>query len=354
MQTALGSYAFLNAKLKARISKLLPPDAIEELIRAKSLPETLLLLRQTRFEGIESSYASTGDLQSGEAMMCASDAKVFSELFRYAKGSIRDFLEASSLRFEIDKLKNILRLWFDARTRAGDIIGMAAYLDRAPIVHKIDVDGLLASLDENEMAKTLKGTPYAAIVAAHLPKAIELGNMFKLELALDRYYFDTAFEAAGKLEPNDRAIARRALSMDADAQNADRLVRFKTFFSMSADEALACLIPYGAAAKARGLSEAYAQDGTEAIAKRALGGALGRIASFVGSSGEGKAGAGLMEKAFRAIALDEARRLLGGYPFSIGIALAYATLRKDEVRVVMIILNAKYFGLSEERIRNAL
>ncbi len=354
MQTALASYAFLNAKLKARVSKLLPEDAINELLRAKSLPETMLLLRATRYESIESSYAATGDLQSCEAILYGSDSRVFTELLPYAKGAIRDYFVALSLRFEIDKVKNMLRLWFDSRTRGGDVTGKAAYIDRRTIANKFDIDAVLAASDAKDMVKAFARTPYAAIISAHLGQAIEAGNMFGLELALDRYFFDTAFAAAERLGAKDRAIAKRALSMDADAQNADRLIRFKTYFTMSADEALRFLIPYGAAASARGIADAYAQEGTAALAKQILGGSLGRIASFMDSAGDGKAKADLMEKAFRSIALDEAHRLLCGYPFSIGTALAYATLRNSEVRIIMTILNARYYGLSEERIRNAL
>ncbi len=354
MQSALGSYAFLNAKLKARISKLLSEDAVNELIRAKTLSEALLLLRSTRFDGVETAYAATGDLQSGEAMLYASDDRVFAELLRYTKGAIHGYFEALSLRFEIDKIKNMLRLWFDARIRGGDVMRKAAYIDRTPIVYALDIDAALSAADEKDMAEAFAGIPYAPILAAHFNQAVQLGNLFDLELAFDRYYFDTAFSAVLKLGKKDRAIAKRALAMDADAQNADRLIRFKTYFAMGAGEALRCLIPYGAAAGTSGLAEAYAQEGTAELTKHALGGALGRIASFLGSGGQGKANTGLMEKAFRAMALDEARHLLGGYPFSIGIALAYATLRKDEIRVIMTILNAKYYGLSEERIRNAL
>ena len=50
------------------------------------------------------------------------------------------------------------------------------------------------------MATALKGTPYAAIIAVGLAEAIERGNLFKLELALDRRYFDGALAAAAKVE----------------------------------------------------------------------------------------------------------------------------------------------------------
>ncbi len=196
----------------------------------------------------------------------------------------------------------------------------------------LDLDAMLVAADAGEMAEALAGTPYARLVAAGLPDAVERGNLFELELELDKFYFSSACAAAAALAPRDRVIAERALGMDADAQNADRLNRYMAWYGMDGERAAACLLPYGSAA-----------------------GALpGRIGALLGQSAEGKSGGELLRKAFQALALAEARRLLGGHPFSIGIPLAYGTLRREETRVIIAILNAKYYGLPEERIRDAL
>jgi len=52
--------------------------------------------------------------------------------------------------------------------------------------------------------------------------------------------------------------------------------------------------------------------------------------------------------------MAEADRSLAGYPFSIGIVLAYFTRQREELRTIMTILNAKNYSLPEERIRSAL
>ena len=46
----------------------------------------------------------------------------------------------------------------------------------------------------------------------------------------------------------------------------------------------------------------------------------------------------------------EVKRILSGYPFTIGIILAYFMLKGDELRKVRTILNAKLYGLQQERI----
>lgn len=329
MPTALATYAFLNAKLKARTSKFLAQGRIEDLVRAKSLSESFLLLRGTGYERLEAAFAETGDLRACEARLYAADSRVFLELTRWASGTVARFFAALSLRSEIDTLKGIMRLWFDAVLRGGGVTGTAAYADRGPLVHAFDVDALLYAEDAAAFLSLLAGTPYAAVLGEALAKAAAGGTLFDAELALDRFYFDEAYAAAARLPAKDRAIAERALNMDADAQNADRLSRFRAFYGFEDADLTPFLIPHGEAAKARGRAPNP-------------------------SAGDGKAKVELLRKAFQAMATAEARRLLGGFPFSVGIPLAYATLKRDETRAVLAILNGKNYGLDEERIRDAL
>jgi len=46
--------------------------------------------------------------------------------------------------------------------------------------------------------------------------------------------------------------------------------------------------------------------------------------------------------------------MLSGYPFTVGIVLAYFVLKRNEMRKVRSILNAKYYKLSEERLQGIL
>ena len=62
----------------------------------------------------------------------------------------------------------------------------------------------------------------------------------------------------------------------------------------------------------------------------------------------------LIERVLQQIMLHEVHRLLAGYPFTIGVILAYVILKRNEVRLVMTILNAKLYGISDERIRSVL
>ena len=61
-----------------------------------------------------------------------------------------------------------------------------------------------------------------------------------------------------------------------------------------------------------------------------------------------------METALETVMDATSRQALRGYPFSIGVVLAYAHFSKKEIRRLMLILNAKYYRLSPERVRGLL
>jgi vacuolar-type H+-ATPase subunit C/Vma6 len=66
MPGPLSKYAFINAKLRARISKILPEEIFTQLARAPSLEAALALLRETPFARLEEIYSGTGDLKQAE------------------------------------------------------------------------------------------------------------------------------------------------------------------------------------------------------------------------------------------------------------------------------------------------
>ena len=62
----------------------------------------------------------------------------------------------------------------------------------------------------------------------------------------------------------------------------------------------------------------------------------------------------LLERILEEILMWEIRRILTGYPFTIGIIIAYFVLKRSEIRRIMTVLNAKFYALPEERIEAVL
>jgi len=359
MRGALSTYGFVSAKLKARLSRILPPEALDRMVRARSLPEAILLLKGTAYEAIEEAYSQTGDLRSGEALINERELNLYTGLFRYLEDPVLGFVRALSLRFDVEKVKNSLRLWFDNHVRGRSVDGRSGYVYRKVIVHHFDVDRVVRAPDVDALVEAFEGTPYAAIARAQMPRVVSGRSVFPLEMALDRFYFESVFTAAAGLSRKDRVVAERILGVDVDMQNVSWLVRFTGFYGMSADAAVGYLIPRGHAIGSAAVSEAFSAEKGNPGSAGALGLELlrktyGQFGVLLGGSGDATARLSLMEGALRQIAISEAGRSLSGYPFSIGVVLAYFTRQREELRSIMTILNAKEYDLPEERIRSAL
>jgi len=358
MRDALTTYGFLSAKLKTRLSKTLPPEAIDRLVKARSLPEAVQFLKGTAFAAIEEAYSATGDLRSGEALLNARELELYTGMFRYLEEPVLSFVRALSLRFEVDKVKDAVRLWFDVRVRHRDIDGKSGYLYRDTIAYRFDVDEVIRAADADAVVAALAGTPYDAIAGRELPKAVAARSVFEFEMALDRFFYDEVFSAAGHLGKSDREIAERILGVDVDLQNISWLVRFKGYFNMNAEQALSHLIPRGKTISASAVAAAYAGEksgpgGGGALGMDLLRKSYGSVGTLL-SGGDAASRLAMMEAALRRISAAEATKSLGGYPFSIGIVLAYFTRSREELRTIMTILNAKNYALPEERIRSFL
>jgi len=355
--SAIRTYGFLSAKLKARISKTMPPETMDRLIKARSLPEAVQFLRGTAYQAIEEAYTATGDLRAGEALLHERELRLYTGLFRYLDEPVLSFVRALAARYEIDQVKNAVRLWFDAHVRGRDVAGKSGYLFRGTIVNRMDVDAIVRAADVEGVAAALSGTPYAAIARAELPAAQASRSVFSFELALDRRYYDEAFAAAASLGGRDREAAERALGVDVDLQNVSWLIRFKDFYGMGAEDAMSRLIPRGRAIKPAAVAAVWDSErgsrGAGGIGLDLLGRSYPGVGAMMGGGGSA-AKLAVLEAAIRRVADDEAGKSLCGYPFSIGVVLAYFTKKRAEMRAVMTVLNAKYYALAEERIRSSL
>ena len=313
MAGRLRTYAFINAKLRARISLILPAAFYDQLMRAPDLGTALSLVRETSFAAAVSAYERTGDMRMAELDLFTREIALHLDLERYLTGEPLAFAEAMAMRYEVEVLKAGLRVWFDRVVHGRDSSVSGGYLFRGRVHHDIEIDRLLAAGGIDEVVEALRGTPYAGLVAEH-SAAIQGGSLFEAEIALDRAFFQQLLAAAAALEPVDREIAERMIAVEIDLLNAAWMVRFRVAYDLPLESAMSFLIPSRSGLSREEVAAAYLQQ----------------------------------------IMRHEVGRLLSGYPFTIGTVLAYVVLKRNEIRTLMTILNAKLYGLSQERIRGVL
>jgi V/A-type H+-transporting ATPase subunit C len=301
---------------------------------------------------VQKIYERTGDIKTAELELLGRELEIYLELEKLVEETIRGFVHSLTGHFEIENLKNAVRLWFDRRVRGRNIEDARGYLLRRRIHHTLDVDRIINADNLEQVAEHLDGTPYAPIVREQATAVMEAASLFSLELSLDRYLYGRLTEAADQLGPRDREIARRLIGVEIDLQNISWLIRFKHFYSLEADQALRYTLPGGLNLDPELMRQTYAAERTDRQISALVGKRYPEIAPLLASQEQSKLTARLtmIERILDQIMKIEVRKILSGYPFTIGIISAYFILKSDEIRKIMTILNAKFYEWPEERI----
>ena len=354
MAGVVQKYGFINAKLRARISKILPEALSSEMARAKSLTEAVELLRGTDFAVVESVYGRTGDLKMAEMELARKETRLYLELEALTKDEVQGIVFALAERFEIENLKHALRLWFDVRIRGRKID--VGYLIRDRVHRDLPLDRIVNATGLEEASAALAGTPYSELVSERSAAVTQSRSLFPVEIALDHYFYRQLLARVEGLVTRDREIARRMIGAEIDLANINWLIRFKGFYKLAPEQALACAIPAGIHLSPQAVAEAYASDNPSTVltelVRRRYPGLSGLLAPK--EHEESYPRLVMIERILAEILMLEVRHLLAGYPFTIGIVLAYFVLKAAEIRRIMTILNAKFYNWPEERIMAAL
>lgn len=355
MARSLSKYSFINAKLRARISKILPDQVLEDLARAPSIDEALTLLRDTPFARLEEIYSQTGDLKQAELEILKNEIELYRNIRQYAHENSIQLIDALLTQFEIDNLKNAIRIYFDRQVRKRSVDSGVHYILYERIIHDIPIDIIVNADNFDEMAGACEGTPYSQVIRKYSHTVESEQSLFRMEIAFDHFYYRNLLSAIDKLDRRDRAIALRLTGVEIDLQNINWIIRFKNFYDLPLEAVLAAIVPGGFNLDKEIMKELYsAQNVTSVLQGFVKRKYPGLSALLSAQTADSTSRLLLIRRILEEIMKHEVERILAGYPFTIGITLAYFVLKRNELRKIRTILNAKYYGIEQERIESML
>ncbi|MBN2136402.1 MAG: V-type ATPase subunit [Sedimentisphaerales bacterium] len=351
MTGALSKYSFINAKLRARISKILPDEVFSQLAKAPAIDEALAVLRDTPFADLEGIYSSTGDLKQAELELLKDEIALYMNIKTYLHKNSLDLVDALLCQFEIENLKNAIRLYFDRKIRSRSTEADRHYILYDRIIHDIPIDIIVDADSFDEIAGVCEGTPYSQIIRKYAHTVESKGSLFRMEIAFDHFYYDNLLSAINKLTKKDRDIAIRLIGVEIDLQNINWIIRLKKFYDLPIDAVLAAIVPGGFNLNRTIIDELYKAQNVETV----LGGFVrskypGLSALLASQASDSTSRLLLIRRMLQEIIKYEVERILSGYPFTVGIILSYFILKREELKKIRMILNAKQYGIQQERI----
>ena len=345
MAGPLSKYAFINAKLRGRISKILPEESFTQLSRAPSLDAALALLRDTAYSGLEGIYATTGDLKLAELELLKLEIGLYIELGQHLHKNTQPILQALLTRFEIDNLKNAIRVYFDRRVRGRSVEASVHYVLHEKIIHSIPMDIVLNANDFDEIAGVCRDTPYCEIIRKHSHVVESEGSLFRLEVALDHYYYEILLDSVKQLSASDQRIAQRLIGVEIDLQNISWIMRLKRYYDLPMEAVLSTLIPGGYSLRRQQIEGLYSARNMTSVLQDFVKEQYPGLSTLLGTpTSDSAARLRVLQQILEEIKRQEVQHILSGYPFTIGIILAYFFLKGDEMARVRTLLNARHYG----------
>ena len=341
----LTTYAYLNARLRAKLGKLFSAEQYERLKEAADIEAACEFLRGTEYAEIFKDAGTVQDLRRMEAALV--DRLIFShrEVAAHAKGKIRKFIEALLRKFEVENLKVLLRVW-----KANE---ESELIYRKGICYDIPFQAILEAASIEEVIVLLEETPYRKPLVAAREKYKKTDSLFHLENALDRELYEATWRAIEALSAPDRKIASRLIGIEIDILNINSILRLKRYYKMGLAEIASLMIPNGLQISEEFVKEVYQGRDQTSLMSELLTGVYKDVPQLVRTEDETKT-FHLLEAMLKEILVRQVRRALGGFPFTIGVAIAYLRLKKMEVSNIITILNAKALRIPREELESSV
>ncbi len=340
--TSIGTYGFVNAKVRAMRSFLLTAALYRSMIETRSFRELLGVLSKTDYQKMIKQLESSGPLAI-EHILLTEEIHRLQKIARFSKNDPHQMVRLFLERYDVEKLKTLLRLWH----KKG---GINTQIFEKRIVYDLPMDAILKAENLEGIVLLLEGTPFQDILEKHIQDYKEQKTVFPLELALDKEYYGRLWQTTTKLNRRDRRIAQRLFGIEIDLKNLDWINRFRTYYQTPASEIESYLLPHGYRLGSEQLQTVFGGGNVTEIITKIIRGSAFSLPKELDENTVSQ----IIENFLYQILAFEAKRAFSEFPFSIGSILGYMILQRMESKNLKTIIYAKSYNLPAEKIEDHL
>jgi V/A-type H+-transporting ATPase subunit C len=268
-------------------------------------------------------------------------ADAFITVIRLAPSQARHLLSQYYRLFEVDNLKAILRgvvtsaSWDQIRYTLFPL-GPFTVLPAQTIVEAGSI---------GEAVERSHNTPYYDTLAHAMERYTAERSLFPLEVALDLDYWREMWRDVNRLPAADRAQGLRVVGSLLDLNNLMWAIRYRVYHYLSEEEIINYTLPFGYRVHDEDLRAiAAGADITQVL-----------VSIYPDSADadallqEPRSGLPKLELQLQRHVMEECQAAFIGYPFHVGILLAYLLLNKLEIQDLTVLIEAKSLQMSADR-----
>jgi vacuolar-type H+-ATPase subunit C/Vma6 len=337
MAGGASGYAAIHSRVRVMYSTLLGPQTLGDLANASDLSNLVGLLKDTPYGSYLAELEDkdfTPKRVIHQTQKRLSDAYII--LIHAAPAQTRSLLTELFRHFEVDNLKTSLRAiiinspWEQIR----EILFPLGSLAKLPVEKMLEAGTIESAIPQ------LNNTLYFDTLSHALKRYTEEQSLFPLEVALDLNYWRALWINANRLPGQDRTQALRVVGPLVDMNNLMWAMRYRVYHHLSEEEIINYTLPFGYRVRDEDIRAIAAGADIARIVMRIYPG----LRNVDGLLQDPERGLPKLELQLQRIIKQQFNAVFTGYPFHIGLPLAFLLLNELELQDLTVLIEAKASG----------
>lgn len=335
-------------------SDLLTPQEMSRLSDTPDLPALVSALKSTPY-GKYLSGLKDNELTSRRVILQIRHrlADSYSSVVQQAPEQTRPLIRQLFRYFEVGNLKAVLRSIQTVSSWRSDV----AAWDRVREVlfpfgsfSTIPAQAMVESGSVASAVELLKGSPYESTMSFAMKRFSAEQNLFPLEVALDLDYWRRLWGEVKELKGKDHDMGGKLIGSLLDLNNLMWVIRYKTYHNLSEEELINYTLPFGYRVRDEDVRAIAAGADIATVVSRIYP----NIPDVNALLERPQSGLPKLEHLLKQQVMRQCVSTFIGYPFHIGLPLAYLLLSDFEIQDLVILIEAKSSKLSDENYRPLL
>jgi V/A-type H+/Na+-transporting ATPase subunit C len=341
MAGGVSGYAAVHSRVRVMYSGLITQQTEANLRDVADLQSLVALLKNTLYAPYLTS-AEDRDITPKWAIhhIRFRLADVYQTIIHAVPPHTRSLVIELFRHFELDNLKAVLRgiVTESPWEQVEEILfplGSFTVLPAQKMLEAGSVEAAVAQLSE---------TPYYETLTQALKRYSDEQSLFPLEVALDLYYWRKLWSRVGQLPSSDRSQALRVLGALVDMNNLMWALRYRVYHRLSEEEVINYTLPFGYRVRDEDIRAIAAGTDIARVVEKVYPG-LSHVDSLLEDP---ERGLPKLELQLQRRLKQHLQSVFSGYPFHIGLPLAFAVLNELEIQDLIVLIEAKSSQMSVE------
>lgn len=334
MAGGANAYAAVHARVRAMAANILDQSTWQRLINTPDLMGLVTVLKDT----VYGNYVSATDDHALTSRRVAYEirkrlANDFTVIIHNAPEHVRALLSQIFRLYEVDNLKAVLRGLEVGETydRIRFMLFPMGRFASLPYEQMADAETIAGAID------VIHHTHYYVTLSHAMDRYNTEKSLFPLEVALDLDYWREIWSDLYRMSPEDKASTQRIIGMVMDNNNLMWAARYRIYHHLSEEEIINYTLPFGyRVSDALIRSIAAGEDVLHRIAE-----VYPELGDVLGAMRDPQRDLPVFEIHLQRLFLSRCKAAFMGYPFNVGLLLAYLYIIEMEIQDITVLLEAK-------------